>query len=1208
MRLPARLLVFDYVTSLLGGVEGDRPDIGKALRDGAMKVEHGRRSDGQSNYFSMLDSWGARVQIERSQLAEYDMNVVGIEDRLGKYRSGFRFTYFQYLAALYNEVYLHRLTDDPTGLLRSLRDYRKKHFLGLTSPVSPADLNKAAFWMATGSGKTLLAHANLMQFERYRPFTPDNILFVTPSPTLSAQHLDELAQSGVPARHALVGGRPDDVQVLEITKLYVERRDSEAPRGGESLPTSAFEGQNLLLVDEGHKGSTTKSDEAEERKWRDIRESLAGDRGFTFEYSATFAQITETNDELLDEYGKTILFDYGYKHFWEDGYGKDYRVVNVKKEGAYDTDELLLAGLLVLYEQARYLADHRAVVAEYNIEPPLMIFIGATVTRAVDSEVLQIAAFLNRVLTEPDWAESTISKLLAGTSSLPADLFTHQYPYVHEVGLPPYATYEDLCRSLFHGSGRLMLHMIQRAEGEIGLRAADAADDTYCGVINVGDATGFMTNAESAGLARGEDDHITGSVFQEIDDPESKVNFLIGAKKFIEGWSSWRVSVMGLLKVGKSAGPQVIQLFGRGVRLKGKEMQLRRSSHLLGSHPSHLRLLETIHIFGLKADYMEAFNEMVRREGIPPPEHRVLPIKLHDELTGLDLKAPDSGGYAFVDEVIVFDPDGLRDPIDINLMPTFATAKGIGDHASSHGTEPAENAPLPLDLVDVEELFLELLAFKRRRGWYNTYITRPAVERFLGEKTSVTAPKGFFAQVSTRSSELAQAAGQDALHKGLERFVYVQQRTHETSRLLSAPVRSEHSNFPLVKTPRGLIPGYRLEVPEQMVRQVDDLIARIEAGNVASEDLAEPLPRLHLDAHLYNPLLVRESDVDEHGQQQALFHSVAVRSVPSGLVASEVRFVRDLRDFWAEAVQDPGWHGCEIYLMRNLPRKGVGFFQTAGFYPDFMLWLKKGNTQALAFVEPHGMVIWDPLKVSLLEDIRALGLSVPTVAYIVTSTPPRSIGAIGGVAASPDWLRERHILLQDDATYIQTILDDLRRALESVETDQYDTSRPVARFRLIDGELVNDGDVAGDDKHTRYAPLYNLEAAAGAFGAGEAVELAGWLAIDGNLSKDHFVAYAMGNSMEPIIQDGDLLLFRQYQGGTRQGRIVLAQWAGVEDPDTGGSYAVKRYHRHGERGDEGMIVELQSENPDFDSIVLEPQYEDEVAVLAEFVEVLKLPR
>jgi hypothetical protein len=66
------------------------------------------------------------------------------------------------------------------------------------------------------------------------------------------------------------------------------------------------------------------------------------------------------------------------------------------------------------------------------------------------------------------------------------------------------------------------------------------------------------------------EDRFTPSLFGEIDRTGSRVNVLVGAKKFIEGWSSWRVSAMGLLNIGKGEGPQVIQLFGRGVRLKGK--------------------------------------------------------------------------------------------------------------------------------------------------------------------------------------------------------------------------------------------------------------------------------------------------------------------------------------------------------------------------------------------------------------------------------------------------------------------------------------------------------------------------------------------------------------------------------------------------------------------------------------------------------------
>ena len=57
---------------------------------------------------------------------------------------------------------------------------------------------------------------------------------------------------------------------------------------------------------------------------------------------------------------------------------------------------------------------------------------------------------------------------------------------------------------------------------------------------------------------------------------------LIGSKKFTEGWSSWRVSSMGLMNIGRGEGPEIIQLFGRGVRLRGYNTSLKRSRALDG--------------------------------------------------------------------------------------------------------------------------------------------------------------------------------------------------------------------------------------------------------------------------------------------------------------------------------------------------------------------------------------------------------------------------------------------------------------------------------------------------------------------------------------------------------------------------------------------------------------------------------------------------
>ncbi len=97
--------------------------------------------------------------------------------------------------------------------------------------------------------------------------------------------------------------------------------------GGVTVPpVEAFEGRNLIFVDEGHKGSGG-------NVWRGYREALAS-TGFTFEYSATFGQALSAarKDPLTIEYGKAIAFDYSYYYFYHDGFGKDFRILNLQKK------------------------------------------------------------------------------------------------------------------------------------------------------------------------------------------------------------------------------------------------------------------------------------------------------------------------------------------------------------------------------------------------------------------------------------------------------------------------------------------------------------------------------------------------------------------------------------------------------------------------------------------------------------------------------------------------------------------------------------------------------------------------------------------------------------------------------------------------------------------------------------------------------------
>lgn len=167
---------------------------------------------------------------------------------------------------------------------------------------------------------------------------------------------------------------------------------------------------------------------------------------------------------------------------------------------------------------------------------------------------------------------------------------------------------------------------------------------------------------------------------------------------------------------------------------------------------------------------------------------------------------------------------------------------------------------------------------------------------------------------------------------------------------------------------------------------------------------------------------------------------------------------------------------------------------------------------------------------------------------------------------------------------------------------------PVAgpQLQLV---AVDDARVKRDAFKT-LLPLYSLKAAAGYFGTGEAVEPEGWVEAEamGKLDERMFVARAVGRSMEPTIHDQDLVVFRANPTGTRQGKIVLAQYRGPADPDTGGSFTVKKYSStkryQGETWEHSGVV-LSPINREYSPIAIPPQDAEAFRIIAEFVGVLR---
>lgn len=139
-----------------------------------------------------------------------------------------------------------------------------------------------------------------------------------------------------------------------------------------------------------------------------------------------------------------------------------------------------------------------------------------------------------------------------------------------------------------------------------------------------------------------------------------------------------------------------------------------------------------------------------------------------------------------------------------------------------------------------------------------------------------------------------------------------------------------------------------------------------------------------------------------------------------------------------------------------------------------------------------------------------------------------------------------------------------------------------------------------------HLPLYNLRAAATKFGEGMHSEQEGWVRAPGHLTlhPNMFVAHVVGRSMEPLIRDGSLCVFRSGVTGTRQGKRLLIEQFG--ETDFAARYTVKRYTSK-KRADaedqawEHESIRLEPLNREFPAFDLGP---DEFRVIAEFLAVL----
>ncbi len=1065
-KLQQALVLFHYILNLFGCK--DLEALSRDLRD---PMYEGLNEDHESRlYHELCHRLYATGPLSKERLYFYDQHIVRFTDEINRKRSEpIQWKYFQYLSLLFTEIYLDQYFTDAQALCDSLNTFLHEDFNHRAETwhelpdFTVGDLNKLAYWNATGSGKTLLMHINIKQYLYYAKLHHakklNRIIVLTPNEGLSRQHYEELKASDMDVAMFSkqgIGGffQGKGVEIIDINKLA----DKD---GDKTVAVEAFEGNNLVLVDEGHKGASGDV-------WMNYRQRLT-EEGFSFEYSATFGQAISAKSNakerkaMFEQYGKATLFDYSYRYFYADGYGKDYRIMNMNDWNDDDLlDMYLTAYLMCLYEQVKIYESDARIHNAYLVEKPLGIFVGSSV-KAVSkenkrdvSDVTQVLLFLQDFMRNTNGAFTEyIRRLLSSEDGLKTkagySVFGNSFQelkhgYLVEDDKRKFADgiYRGILEKVFHSSiagARLHIDLQKGGFEEIGLRVGEAS---YFGVINVGDGKELVKLLQGKGFLCEVKAFGTASLFADINSADSPINILIGSKKFTEGWSSWRVSAMGLMNVGRSEGSEIIQLFGRGVRLKGYKYSLKRSKMLDVCYqeetiPKGLHTIETLNIFGVRADYMEAFKAYLEEEGLPTNEIDYEEIVIKTTQT-VDLEATQLylpkvvDGYNFKKSAVVSPAvSDLMNRVSVkldkypkvdllkskNISTSYTATRNLGKLSQEH-----------LRWIDWTEVYFALQRMKAERGWYNMELRLEDLKHLMAHPSwyELAIPEANLDfKDFGRNVELWQDITVSLLRGYIDR-AYKKAKAKEEQKHLSDS-RVTYYNI-------GMPEEYTVKVRNDQEGLIDhlELLQKQLANDGFNKDMNFDacFKALSVDMHLYKPLLFL-AEKDANGYRpfvDALTDEPILQVTPVALNLGEKNFVDAFRNYCQRHEGDV-LAGKQVYLLRNESKKGMGFFEANNFYPDFILWILEGEKQYLTFIDPKGIRnlkgLDDP-KIQLFKYLQtevAEQIGNPNLlmnSFIVSNTPMEQVEFWATEHLAAEEFTKNHVLFMDDKGYVEKMV------------------------------------------------------------------------------------------------------------------------------------------------------------------------------------------
>ncbi len=155
----------------------------------------------------------------------------------------------------------------------------------------------------------------------------------------------------------------------------------------------------------------------------------------------------------------------------------------------------------------------------------------ATLATRDASDIVEILRFLSGYVANRAASIERIRRVLHEglVTATGRNLFAGRFSYLNMSSLTPAQVFDETLATLFNAPAGGVLHVenLKGAAGEVAVRVGD--NDPF-GVINIGDDAKLVKLCEEKGLNVAERE-FAGSLFQELGQPHSTINVLIGLSK-----------------------------------------------------------------------------------------------------------------------------------------------------------------------------------------------------------------------------------------------------------------------------------------------------------------------------------------------------------------------------------------------------------------------------------------------------------------------------------------------------------------------------------------------------------------------------------------------------------------------------------------------------------------------------------------------------